>query len=227
MCSQEIIILQAEKPVTIEFLHVSTEIAQGDYRHDTSQHILTENEARQLAAWNATECNYDREKCLPELIAIQAATTPDAIALVYGDAVLSYRELNEQANRLAHYLLSLGVKPGMLVGLCVERSFDMVVGLLGILKAGGAYLPLDPAYPLERLAFMLEDARAPVLLTHGTASDALIERLPESVAALVRLDADARAIAGEPARAPAVTLDPQHPAYVIYTSGSTGAPKGV
>ena len=109
------------------------------------------------------------------------------------------------------------------MGLCLERSPAMVVGLLGILKAGGAYLPLDPDYPAERLAFMLADAGARVLVT----ASGLLERLPPPAAALVRLDADAAAIAREPAAAPALALDPHHPAYVIYTSGSTGTPKGV
>ena len=110
------------------------------------------------------------------------------------------------------------------MGLCLARSLDMIVGLLGILKAGGAYLPLDPQYPRERLAFMLADAGARVLVTHGHAARSARARM---MRAIVRLDADAAAIAGEPAIAPAIALDPQHPAYVIYTSGSTGTPKGV
>ena len=143
--------------------------------------------------------------------------------MVFEDATLSYRELDERANRLAHHLRGRGVGPEVVVGLCLERSPEMVIGLLAILKAGGAYLPLDPAYPRERLAFMLDDAGAPVLVTHS----ALAGRLASHRADTVRVDADAAAIAAEPASAPAVTLDPHHPAYVIYTSGSTGTPKGV
>src|SRR5690349_3667553 len=124
--------------------------------------LLTESEQQQLVAWNATQQNYARNACVPQLVAAQAAATPDAVALVASSQVLSYRDLNRRANQLAHYLQTLGVRPGVLVGLCVERSLDMVVGLLGILKAGGAYVPLDPTYPSERLSFMLEDARSPV-----------------------------------------------------------------
>ena len=125
--------------------------------------------------------------------------------------------------RLAHHLRGLGVGPEVVVGLCVERSLQMVVGLLGILKAGGAYLPLDPGYPPERLAFMLEDSRAPVLLTQS----AFVDALPAYRAAIVDLDADWPAIARQPASAPPNTITPHNTAYVIYTSGSTGTPKGV
>src|SRR5215213_2719522 len=161
---------------------------------------------------------------LPALFAAQAARTPDAVAVVFEERTLSYAALDAHANRLAHHLQSLGVGPETMVGLCVERSPEMVVGLLGILKAGGAYLPLDPNYPRERLAFMLADAGCPVLVTQS----ALLDRLPEAAAAqLVRLDADWPAIARQPDTAPPLDLDPAHPAYVIYTSGSTGMPKGV
>ena len=160
---------------------------------------------------------------LPELFAAQAARTPDAIAVVCEDAQLSYAALDAQANQLAHHLRSLGVGPESIVGLCLERSLGMVVGLLGILKAGGAYLPLDPSYPPERLAFMLADAAAPVLVTTA----ALVDRLPPNTARLVQLDADASAIAAQPATAPRQRLAPLNTAYVIYTSGSTGTPKGV
>ena len=133
------------------------------------------------------------------------------------------RELDARANQLAHHLRGLGVGPEVIVGLCVERSLEMLVGLIGILKAGGAYLPLDPAYPQERLAFMLDDAGAPLLITQA----ALRERIPRHDADLIRLDADWPAIARNPTTAPANRLHPNNPAYVIYTSGSTGTPKGV
>ena len=151
------------------------------------------------------------------------ARTPDAIAVVCEDVSLSYGELDRRANQLAHHLRALGVGPEVVVGLCAERSPAMLVGLIGILKAGGAYLPLDPGYPAERLAFMLEDAGAPVLVTQS----ALVGRLPAHGAHVVRLDADAPAIAAHPTTAPTLALDPHNPAYVIYTSGSTGTPKGV
>ena len=138
---------------------------------------------------------------LPALFAAQAQRTPDATAVIFEDRVLTYAALDAHANRLAHHLQSLGVGPETMVGLCVERSPEMVVGLLGILKAGGAYLPLDPNYPRERLAFMLADAGCPVLVTQ----QALLDRLPEDGTAhrhVVRLDADAPAIARQPGTAP-------------------------
>ena len=160
---------------------------------------------------------------LPELFSAQAARSPDAVAVVFGEQRLSYAALDARANQLAHHLRRLGVGPEVVVGLCVERSLEMLVGLLGILKAGGAYLPLDPSYPPERLAFMLEDARAPVLLTQA----ALRQRIPEHRGTIVELDADWSAIARQPTTAPGNNLHPQNTAYVIYTSGSTGTPKGV
>ncbi|MGE5815630.1 MAG: non-ribosomal peptide synthetase, partial [Acidobacteriota bacterium] len=163
---------------------------------------------------------------LPALFAAQAARTPDATAVVFEDRALTYAELDAHSSRLAHHLNSLGVGPETVVGLCVERSPEMVVGLLGILKAGGAYLPLDPSYPPERLSFMLEDAGAPVLVVQSL----LLGKLPTNTTdalVVVQLDNDGAAIARQPQHAPKLSLDPHHPAYVIYTSGSTGTPKGV
>jgi amino acid adenylation domain-containing protein len=148
------------------------------------------------------------------------------LAVIFEERVLTYAELEAHANALAHHLRGLGAGPETVVGLMLERSPEMVIGLLGILKAGAAYLPLDPDYPAERLAFMLQDAGAAILVTQG----ALTGRLPAqavSGTALLRLDADWPQIARQPATAPAIDLDPRHPAYVIYTSGSTGTPKGV
>src|ERR1700682_5287668 len=160
---------------------------------------------------------------LPELFCAQAARSPEAVAVVFGEQRLSYAALDGRANQLAHHLRRLGVGPEVVVGLCVERSLEMLVGLVGILKAGGAYLPLDPSYPPDRLAFMLEDARAPVLLTQA----ALLDQLPAYGARIVQLDADWSTIARQPTTAPGNNLHPQNTAYVIYTSGSTGTPKGV
>ena len=185
--------------------------------------ILTSAERDKLLwEWNDT-ARVVPAATLPELFAAQAAKTPQATAAVFEGESLSYGELDARANRLAHHLRALGVGPEVVVGLCVERSLEMLIGLLGILKAGGAYLPLDPGYPRERLAFMLSDARAPVLLTQAH----LPAGLPAHAGHVVCLDSDADAIARHPATAPASGLEPQNAVYVAYTSGSTGTPKGV
>src|SRR6266704_4037599 len=185
--------------------------------------LLTESEQHQLAAWNATQQNYSRDACVPHLVAGQAAATPGAVALVAGHQSLTYRELNQRANQLAHYLQTLGVRPNVLVGLCMERCLDMVVGLLGILKAGGAYVPLDPSYPPDRLAFMVEDAQAPVLITQQH----LVSRLPAQQARVICLDADAAVLAQQSPADPISAVTADDLVYIIYTSGSTGRPKGV
>ena len=185
-----------------------------------------EERASILRGWNDT-AHALSAATLPELFAAQVARRPDAIAVVFEDESLSYGALDRRANRLAHHLRALGVGPETVVGLCLARSLDMIVGLIGILKAGGAYLPLDPHYPQERLAFMLADAGARVLVTHSALMEQLPAQASRNLHSIVRLDADAAAIAAQPAGAPAIDLDPQHPAYVIYTSGSTGTPKGV
>ena len=191
--------------------------------HSRALPLLTEIEQHQIAAWNATQQDYPRDACVPQLVARQAAATPEAVALAAGDQTCTYRELNRRANQVAQYLQTLGVQPGVLVGLCVERSFDMVVGLLGILKAGGAYVPLDPGYPPDRLAFMLNDTQAPVLVTQQR----LISRLPSGVARVVLLDTDTAVLAQQSEAEPVLSATASDLAYVIYTSGSTGRPKGV
>ncbi|HST61450.1 MAG TPA: amino acid adenylation domain-containing protein, partial [Longimicrobium sp.] len=157
------------------------------------------------------------------LFAQAAAAAPQGVALAWEGGRMTYAELDGRANRLAHHLRRAGVAAGTRVGVCLERGPEMVVALLAALKAGGAYVPLDPAYPAERLAFMLADTAVPVLVTES----ALAERLPPHAARIVRVDADAAAIAAEPADAPAAGTDPEAVAYVMYTSGSTGRPKGV
>ena len=184
--------------------------------------LSAEERAIILRGWNET-ARAVAPATLPDLFGAQAARTPDAVAVVFGEERLSYGELDARSSRLAHHLRALGVGPEVIVGLCVERSPELIVGLLGILRAGGAYLPLDPDYPAERLAFMLEDAAAPVLVTQS----GLVDRLGSHGAHVVRLDADAPIIARHPGTAPVHGLAPHNSAYVIYTSGSTGTPKGV
>jgi len=179
-----------------------------------------------LVDWNQTVTDYPRRACVHELFEAQVERTPEAVAVVFEGQSLTYRELNRRANQLAHHLRGLGVGPEALVGLCVERSMEMVVGLIGILKAGGAYVPLDPRYPPERLAFMLEDAGTSVLVTQ----ERLVPRLPAFQGHCVCLDFAGPAFEGPDAFAeanPAGQTVPENFAYVIYTSGSTGKPKGV
>ncbi|MDB4951422.1 MAG: putative non ribosomal peptide synthetase protein, partial [Gemmatimonadetes bacterium] len=187
--------------------------------------LSADERSRVLEEWNGTDAPYPADACVHELFERQVERTPRATALVAeGRAPLTYAELNARANRLAHHLHALGVGPDVRVGLCVERSPEMVVGVLAVLKAGGAYVPLDPEYPAERLEYMLADAAPAVLLTQRSLAGLFAaSRVPR-----VRIDADgddwARAAETDPARG---ALTPDHLAYVIYTSGSTGRPKGV
>ena len=183
--------------------------------------LLPAEERARIDTWNATDRAYP-EGTLHGLIEAQVDRTPDAIALRFEGAELTYRELDERANRLAHHLISHGVSPETPVGVCVERSFEMVVALLAVLKAGGAYVPLDPSYPADRLAFMVEDIEAPVLLTQQSVRSTL----PPTEARVISVDGDGAAIDGEPKHRPDLTIRPDQLAYVIFTSGSTGRPKG-
>ncbi|GAB1539416.1 hypothetical protein NUACC21_20820 [Scytonema sp. NUACC21] len=185
--------------------------------------FLTESERHQLMVeWNDTKVEYPQHQCIHQLFEAQAERTPNAIAVVFEDQQLTYRELNAKANQLAHYLRYLGVKPEVLVGICVERSLDMVIGLLAILKAGGAYVPLDPTYPPQRLAFILKNAQVSVLLTQAS----LVQAMSQHKAKIVCLDTDGQAIAQHSQENVLCDLTDQNLAYVIYTSGSTGKPKG-
>jgi surfactin family lipopeptide synthetase C len=165
----------------------------------------------------------DSGACLHEIFSRQAARTPDAVALVSGTDTLTYGELEARANQLAHRLRDLGAGPEERIGLCLERTADMVVGVLGVLKSGAAYVPLDLAQPRERMAYVLADAGASLLVTHAAAAD----RAPGFDGRTVDLDADADAIRAHPTTAPTPGTGPSGLAYVIYTSGSTGRPKGV
>lgn len=215
--------------------------------------LLTDAERQRiLVAWNRTSVPYPTDQCVHRLFEEQAARTPDAVALVLGETAISYRELNARANRLAHRLRALipratntplndpqrpsdteenhrRISPcaapslSAALGLFVERSVEMVVGLLAILKAGGTYVPLDPDYPAERLAFLMEDAGLGVLVCHG----ATRERLPECPVPVLDMDAEAAAMASEPPENPTPRVSANDLAYIIYTSGSTGRPKGV
>jgi len=185
--------------------------------------LLTAAEKQQLLQWNNTFAQYPQDKCIHQLFEEAVSLSPDAVAVVFEGEELSYRELNARANQLARHLRSLGVEPEVLVGICVERSPLMVIGLLGVLKAGGAYVPLDPNYPKERLAFMLEDSSVQVLL----AQEKLLEKLPPHSARVVCLDSGWEEIAFYSSENPRSGVKPENLAYVIYTSGSTGKPKGV
>ncbi len=186
--------------------------------------LLTAAEQRQLlAGWNDTEADYPRGQWIHQLFEAQVERSPDAVALVCGEERLTYRELNRRANQLAHHLQSLGVGPEVLVGICVERTAAMMVGLLGVLKAGGGYVPLDPKYPQERLALILEDTTAPVLLTQQR----LLGTLPKHGAKVVCLDSDWASVADASEDNSVTRVTDSNIAYVIYTSGSTGRPKGV
>jgi amino acid adenylation domain-containing protein len=186
--------------------------------------LLTEAERQQLlVAWNDTRSDYTGESCVHQLFEDRAKRSPDAPALIDQDRRLTYGQLNRQANQLAHYLQSLGVGPEVPVGICVERSLELVVALLGVLKAGGAYLPLDPAYPKRRLSHMLSDTRVPILLTQHH----LAEKLPNYSGHLIDLDKDWPQISQQSQRQVLSSVNTSNRAYVIYTSGSTGRPKGV
>ena len=228
------------------FLRLLTAMAEPERPIGALEILERSERATILRVWNDTD-RAIAPSMMPALFAAQARATPDAVAAVYADRELSYAALDAHANRLAHHLRARGVGPETVVGLCVDRSLEMVIGLIGILKAGGAYLPLDPSYPAERLSFMLEDAGCAVLVTQ----QALLDRLPGlsgqagasgtaggaagtstgtaagTAPRLIRLDADWGAIALEPSSAPDVAIAPEQAAYVIYTSGSTGTPKGV
>jgi amino acid adenylation domain-containing protein len=185
---------------------------------------LTPAEHRQLLLdWNNTDRLFPRDHCLHELFVSQVHATPEAVAVIYEDQHLSYMELNRRANQLAHHLMFMGVRPEERVALCMDRSLEMVVGVLGVLKAGGAYVPLDPGYPPGRLSYMLNDAQAAILLTQQH----LLERLPLAATRTVCLDQGWERIGEEDESEPWSGCMAENLAYIIYTSGSTGRPKGV
>lgn len=178
---------------------------------------------KMLVQWNATNQDYPREYTLARLVQEQAEQTPQRPALTFGAETLSYAELNGRANQLAHHLAARGAGRGKLVGLCLERSLEMVVGLLAVLKTGAGYLPLDPAYPRERLRFMVDDAKIALVLTQDSSADLF----PSDHVRILCYDREAGEVAQQPTTPPSCTAQPNDIAYVIYTSGSTGTPKGV
>lgn len=195
----------------------------GDVEIGSLPLLADQERTKLLYEWNATFTEYPRELSVHALIEAQVAKTPDAVALVFQEQSLTYAELDRRANQLAHRLRSLGVGPRQLVGLCLGRSSELIVGLLGILKTGAAYVPLDPSFPHDRIAYMVEDAQLSVLVT----DQELVRALNLKASQLLCIDSEAQAIAREPGTPLPVELQFDDRAYVIYTSGSTGKPKGV
>ncbi|EPY10990.1 amino acid adenylation domain-containing protein [Paenibacillus alvei A6-6i-x] len=201
------------------------EVAEHPERSIGQMQLISEAETKQqLEIWNRTETAYPRDPVIQELFEEQAAAQPEAVAVVDEDRQLTYGELNARANQLAHYLRKKGVKPETLVGICMERSADLIVGILGILKAGGAYVPMDPSYPQQRLTYMAHDAGIELMVTQSEASG----WVPEPITRIC-LDsaADQEMLSQESDRNPSIATTPHNMAYLIYTSGTTGNPKGV
>lgn len=209
--------------MTGHFLSLLESIVTNPKQRISTLSLLTDAERHQLLVeWNPTAKDYPK-KCIHQLFEAQVEQTPDAIAVVCGDKQLTYQELNQRANQLAHHLQVLKVTPEVNVGVCVESSLEMIIGVLGILKAGAAYVPLDPTYPKERLRFMLEDTQATILLTQHS----LVGHLPEHQAHVICLDTDWATIAQASTDQLISLVNANNLAYIIYTSGSTGQPKGV
>jgi len=187
--------------------------------------IMTGAEKEQLlTTFNSAVAGYEKGKTIVDMICEQAARTPEAVAVVFEGESISYQELEERSNQLGNYLRKKGIREEQVVGICLERSFEMIIGILGILKAGAAYMPIDPGYPSERIAYMLEDSGVPLLLSSGRVQARIPRREGVSI---IALDERWFAISGESGKRPITGLHAQHLAYIIYTSGSTGRPKGV
>ncbi|MEH2062943.1 MAG: amino acid adenylation domain-containing protein [Nostoc sp.] len=210
-------------------LFIANQVSQGcEYFHQVN--ILLESEQKELVeTWNDTSRDYALDKCVHQLFEAQVERSPHTLALIFKEgqnhqqSSLTYDKLNQHANQLAHYLRSLGVKPDMPIGICVERTLEMAIAVLAVLKAGGAYVPMDSAYPKERLAFMLEDTQVSILLTQQK----LLAQLPETKAQIICLDSDWDNIGEYSQENPSSEVTPENLAYIIYTSGSTGTPKGI
>ncbi len=211
----------AASRVLRQLINLLTAMPAGRDQKAVVLDYLTDDEQQKLAAWNATDNDWDLDTTLMALFERQVALTPDADALVFRGATLTYRTFNERANQLAHYLREVGVRPDQLVGLAVERSFEMELGIYGIIKAGGAFVPLDPDLPKDRLAFMAEDAGVALILTQSH----LLPQLPENGPDIIALDGDQTPFADYPETNPEIITRPDQLAYALFTSGSTGTPK--
>lgn len=215
-----------------QFAIFTSAIATDQTQPIARLNLLSPEERYQLLVeWNNTQTDYPQDKCIHQLFEEQVERTPDAVAVVFESEKITYWELNERANQLARYLQSLGVGPEVLVGICVERSIEMVMGLLGILKAGGAYIPLDPSYPRDRIAYMIQDAELSIVVTQkflvaGQLNFATQATQKQNLS-LVCLDSDWESIVQNNRANPQSEINPKNLAYIIYTSGSTGKPKGV
>ena len=206
------------------FLQIIQAVVENPNCQLSQINLLTSEELYQLLIeWNNTEVAYPQDKCIHDLFEEQVERNPNAVAVIFEGQQLTYQQLNQKANQLAHYLRTKGVEPEVLVGIFVERSIEMLIGLLGILKAGGAYVPLDPSYPNDRLIYMLTDAAVSILLTQQS----LVDSLEANSAEVVCLDRDWHIIANYSQHNPVKLVKAENLAYVIYTSGSTGKPKGV
>jgi amino acid adenylation domain-containing protein len=205
------------------FITALTAMADRPDGNHSAACLLSAAEQRLLTDWNNTARSLPLDVCVHQLFEHQVERAAGSIAAVYEDQKVSYSELNKRANQLAHYLRDRGAGPEVIVGVCLDRSIEMVVGMLGVMKAGGAFLPLDPAYPKQRLRFMLQDSRAPVLLTRRSLAGAI----PDYTGRTVCIEEDWDAIARECDTNPVTAAGPDNTVYVIYTSGSTGRPKGV
>lgn len=206
------------------FLRLLTAIV-ADPNQPLSIYQLLSDEERQhiLVDWNQTKSDYPRDLCAHQLFEAQVERTPDSVAVIFDDQSLTYRQLNQCANHLAHHLRSLGVGPEKMVGVYLERSLEMVVAVLGVLKSGGAYIPMDPMFPAQRIGYMIEDSQMPVIVTQQSLADSL----PPHNAQLVLMDDNDPKLARQPLENPSLLGDADSLAYVIFTSGSTGRPKGV
>ncbi|MEO7535571.1 MAG: non-ribosomal peptide synthase/polyketide synthase, partial [Ferruginibacter sp.] len=213
------------KEISGHFQQVLLEMISNDASTINDFKIITPTEEQQLLVdFNNTAIGYLKDKNIINLFEEQVAKTPQAIAVVLGDDQLSYDELNTKSSQLAHYLRSKGVKEEMLVPICIERSMDMIVGILAILKAGGAYVPIDPEYPQDRISYMLEDIAATIVVSSKQSSSKLEAN---ALLNIIEVDTEWTAISKQPTTNLQINSDPNHVAYIIYTSGSTGRPKGV